>query len=114
MNQVKLYRQECDGKAVYGKLVIGLSVFTTLENRDHQIPEGTYDLEMSYSPKFKKDMPIVKGVPGRKGIRIHMGYKPEHSTGCILLYNLPSLLYVKNYIEHYKPIKITVKNQIEI
>ena len=29
-------------------------------------------------------MPEICDVPDREGIRIHMGTKPEHSTGCVL------------------------------
>jgi hypothetical protein len=57
----------------------------TLENRDFLIPEGTYPLDKTYSPKFKKFLPEVQNVPERTGIRIHGGSIPEHSTGCILL-----------------------------
>ena len=30
-------------------------------------------------------MPLVDGVKGRSGIRIHTGTIPEHSKGCILM-----------------------------
>jgi hypothetical protein len=37
------------------------------------------------SPKFKRLLPIVQNVPGRSGIRFHVGKVPKHSTGCVLL-----------------------------
>lgn len=37
------------------------------------------------SPKFKRLLPVLEQVPGRSGIRIHRGTKPEHSKGCILV-----------------------------
>ena len=49
------------------------------------IPAGTYPLDLTWSPKFKKLMPEVQDIPERTGIRIHMGTKPEHSEGCILV-----------------------------
>jgi hypothetical protein len=58
--------------------------YPTLENADFIIPVGTYPLNRTWSPKFKKLLPIVENVPDREGIRIHMGTKPEHSEGCIL------------------------------
>jgi len=58
--------------------------YPTLENADFIIPAGTYPLNRTWSPKFKKLLPIVENVPDREGIRIHMGTKPEHSEGCIL------------------------------
>ena len=57
----------------------------TLENADYIIPEGTYQLVNTMSPKFKKILPLVTNVPGRSGIRVHTGTKPEHSTGCVLV-----------------------------
>ena len=57
----------------------------SLENADFLIPAGTYEVELTWSPKFKKLLPILLDVPEREGIRIHMGTKPEHSQGCILV-----------------------------
>ena len=37
------------------------------------------------SPRFKRLLPIVEHVPGRTGIRFHVGTKPSHSSGCILV-----------------------------
>ncbi len=59
--------------------------YPTLENADFIIPAGTYPLNRTWSPKFKKLLPLVENVPDREGIRIHMGTKPEHSEGCILV-----------------------------
>lgn len=48
------------------------------------IPEGTYEIVMTFSPKFNKIMPLLVNVPGYSGIRMHSGRKPEHTEGCIL------------------------------
>ena len=90
-----LTRTRQTGKAVLGKLVIPFSqiplsegepdsTVNTIENADVIIPAGTYPLARTWSPKFKKLLPIVEDVPDREGIRIHRGTIPEHSTGCIL------------------------------
>ena len=86
----RLKRQKPEGKAVRGKLykVIRdkeLFLCNTLENSEFIIPAGTYPLVVTESPKFKRLMPLVCQVPGRSGIRIHRGSRPEHSTGCILV-----------------------------
>ena len=75
----------------------------TLENADFIIPAGTYPLDLTWSPKFKKLMPEVQDVPERTGIRIHMGTKPEHSEGCILVdyMTLESVKAVINSINKY-------------
>lgn len=48
------------------------------------IPKGTYPIIMSYSPRFKKQMPLICGVKGFEGIRIHSGNSAEDTEGCIL------------------------------
>lgn len=48
------------------------------------IPTGTYLLNVSESPKFKRDLVEVVGVPGFVGIRIHKGATADHSAGCII------------------------------
>ena len=49
------------------------------------IPIGVYTVKMTYSPKYKRNMPEVLDVPGFSGIRIHSGNTAKDSLGCILL-----------------------------
>ena len=107
MTQVTLTRKRVDGKAVYGEIAFNVGdknyCYPTLENADYLIPEGTYPLERTWSPKFKKQMPIIQNVPGRDGIRIHRGTLPEHSTGCVLVnFEAQTMINIMfNYIEKY-------------
>lgn len=48
------------------------------------IPTGEYSIQITYSPKYKKDMPQVMNVKGFEGIRIHSGNVADHSEGCLL------------------------------
>ncbi len=48
------------------------------------IPEGSYDVVISYSPRFKRDLPLVSPVPGFTGIRIHPGNSADDTEGCLL------------------------------
>ena len=49
------------------------------------IPYDTYELVVTYSPTFKKNMTLVKNVKHFDGIRIHWGRTIENSLGCILV-----------------------------
>lgn len=48
------------------------------------IPTGTYLLGVSESPKFKRELVEVIGVPGFVGIRWHRGNTAQDSAGCII------------------------------
>ena len=100
MAYYKLIRKEADGKWVRGTLCQVEHRFSrsqgkqieyltpicpTLENLDKLIPALVYRIQVSMSPKFRRLLPLVCQVPGRAGIRIHRGTRPEHSAGCILV-----------------------------
>lgn len=48
------------------------------------IPYGTYKVDLTMSPKFKRLLPLLEDVPYFTGIRIHRGNTAEDSSGCIL------------------------------
>ena len=104
---IKLIRNQSSGSAIIGRLVIdGRWFCNTLERKGYEILALCYRVQVTMSPKFKRLLPLVTGVPRtpqsgygtatpmgradsaigyRQGIRIHRGSKPEHSTGCILV-----------------------------
>ena len=103
---IRLIRNEAKGNAITGRLVIdGRWFCNTLERKGVEIPALCYHVCVTQSPKFKRLLPLVTGVPRtpqsgygtatpigrangamgyRQGIRIHRGSKPEHSSGCVL------------------------------
>jgi hypothetical protein len=52
------------------------------------IPYGIYDIVVSYSNRFKKQLPEILNVKGFSGIRIHGGNTNEDTSGCILVGNV--------------------------
>ena len=104
---IRLIRNEAKGNAITGRLVIdGRWFCNTLERKGVEIPALCYHVCVTQSPKFKRLLPLVTGVPRtpqsgygtatpigrangamgyRQGIRIHRGSKPEHSSGCVLV-----------------------------
>lgn len=49
------------------------------------IPIGTYKIVITHSKKFHRRLPLLKNVPGFKGIRIHTGNTAIDTKGCILV-----------------------------
>ena len=49
------------------------------------IPTGHYVINITYSPKYKRMMPLLLDVKGFSGIRIHSGNSPKDTEGCLLV-----------------------------
>ena len=49
------------------------------------IPTGHYVINITYSPKYKRMMPLLLNVKGFSGIRIHSGNSSKDTEGCLLV-----------------------------
>jgi hypothetical protein len=49
------------------------------------IPTGKYDVILTFSPKFKRVLPLLLNVPGYQYIRVHHGNLPSSTDGCLLV-----------------------------
>ena len=110
----------------------GVKICDTLENtwRDYKggelkvprksaVPEGTYPVVVTKSWKFGKYLPLLVGVPGFEGIRIHSGNTVNDTEGCILvgqnlikgkvLLSRLTLEKLMRLIENEKRIFLTIK-----
>lgn len=91
-----LIRYKVKDETVFGIMYdnsFGFGAYFTLERKSKLIPDGAYKLDLTYSPKFKCNLPIISNhqVPASRGIRIHAGNTAADSQGCILIGNTASL-----------------------
>lgn len=92
-----LLRYKVKGQTVFGVLYdncFGFGHYFTIERKQTLIPEGTYMLNLTYSPKFRRQLPIISNyqVKESRGIRIHAGNSVKDSIGCILIGNSADLV----------------------
>lgn len=60
---------------------------TTVSNQDKRIPQGRYSAVWSYSPKFKRKLPLLfnESLNKDRRILIHSGNYGKDTSGCIII-----------------------------
>ena len=49
------------------------------------VPTGKYDVILTFSPRFKRVLPLLLSVKCYEGVRIHAGNTAEDTEGCLLV-----------------------------
>ena len=100
--ELRLVREVFSDKSTIGRLFVdGVFYCYTLEDKCRQvvgkpvsdwkvkaqtaIPVGHYPVIVNMSTHFKKELPLLVGVEGYDGVRIHAGNTAEDTEGCILV-----------------------------
>lgn len=78
------------------------------------IPYGIYKVVVTYSPAFKKRLPLLLDVPHFEGIRIHAGNTLKDTAGCLLPgevdRNYPKVIRVNNSTPYVNKIISMIDN----
>ena len=98
--KITLQRNILGTEATIGRLSIdGVPYCDTLEDVDRKlevdpdakvygataIPRGIYRVDVTWSPHFGRDLPLLLKVAGYVGVRIHPGNCAADTEGCILV-----------------------------
>lgn len=92
--KLRLVREPSSETTTLGSLFIDGEWFCwTLEDKVRRdkiygstaIPFGEYRVVVTWSPRFKRQLPLLIGVPGFDGIRIHPGNTHKDTEGCLLV-----------------------------
>jgi hypothetical protein len=97
--KLTLKRSDCGKVSTLGEIFVdGKNQCFCIEDVDRQletypdnkvygqtcIPRGTYQVIITYSNRFKRELPLLVDVPGFEGIRIHPGNTAADTEGCLL------------------------------
>lgn len=93
--KLTLHRLWPDAACTIGRLFVdGAPLYYTLEDvvrtgpkvfGQTAIPAGLYQVVITFSPHFQRDLPLLVNVPGFEGVRIHPGNTAADTEGCILV-----------------------------
>lgn len=84
-NKIILTRKPSTFSGTFGSLDFGSCDLPTLEPIKPIIPPGTYTIKNTWSPKFNGMRPLICGVKGHYGVRIHEGNTQFDTIGCVLI-----------------------------
>ena len=83
--EIFLKRKFWKNKYVIGNYIIADEYICDSLELSNPIQAGTYEIELRYSPTFKRTMPYLKNVPNQHDIMLHIGNSAKDTKGCLLV-----------------------------
>ncbi len=111
--ELLLKRDKSSSQSTIGELLIdGAHECFTLEDivrpvkikNETAIPAGRYNVVISPSPRFGRDMPLLEDVPGYEGVRIHWGNTAKDTEGCILVGTTKDTDFIGHSRDEFTPL----------
>lgn len=78
------------------------------------IAKGKYKVVITYSNRFKRDLPLLLNVPNFEGVRIHSGNTNHDTEGCILVGLTRSKDFIGNSRKAFAKLFDKLKKEKEI
>ncbi len=117
---IKEYKNQCpiiverfsqDSVCTLSRIYFDDMVFYGLEPSEPIVEDGIYHLTLTRSPRFSglypynqlhdSKVPLINGVNGHSGVRIHVGNYPSDTDGCLLVGDSCSHAFVSHSVKAY-------------
>lgn len=77
------------------------------------IPAGKYNVIITHSNRFGRDLPLLENVPNFSGVRIHPGNTAEDTEGCLLVGRTKGTNFVGESKAAFKEVFAKIKQALD-